>query len=254
MDKSFIRKLWDRRTSIGAIPAIVLVVGLAGLAGCASLNFVESDVSTYSQWPAERKATTFAFERLPSQQARPQEQTQLESQARVALASAGFREAGDAKDADVTVQVGARVSRSDPMFYDDPFWYRSSIYHSRFGRPLWGPGFMYDHPRYEREVAVLIRDRKSNQPLYEARASSDGLSSGTGAVTSAMFIAAMKDFRPSARESVRTRRPLSAAAWGVHPRSRPARCVRLPPDRVEVRGCRCAERLAADRTTELARR
>ena len=34
---------------------------------------------------------------------------------------------------------------------------------------------MYRSPRYDREVAVLIRDRASGKPLYEARASSDGI-------------------------------------------------------------------------------
>ena len=171
---------------------------IAALAGCAAVNTVDSDVSTFSQWPAERKPASYAFERLPSQQARPQEQDQLESSARAALAAAGFTEAPDAKSADVTVQVGARVNRSDASPYDDPFWWHGGLYYSRFGRnPFWGPGFgmrYYDSPRYDREVAVLIRDRLSNQPLYEAHATNDGTSSGSYALLNALFQAAMKDF------------------------------------------------------------
>ena len=183
------------------LSTLALLSLLAALSACAGMNVIESDVSTYSQWPADRKPSTFAFERLPSQQARPQEQAQLEATARPALATAGFIEAADPKDADITVQVGVRISRAD-RYYDDPFWWRGGpMFYSRWGpRPYWGPGwgpgaaFAYDSPRYDREVAVLIRDRKSNQPLYEARASNDGLTSGGDQLTGAMFRAARKDF------------------------------------------------------------
>jgi hypothetical protein len=176
-----------------ALAALALATTFAG---CAGLNTVDSDVSTYSQWPAGRKPATFAFERLPSQQARPQEQAELEAVARPALLAAGFQEVTDPKTADTTVQVAARVSRADRLPYDDPFWWRGGYYYSRMGRPFWGPSFAlgYDSPRYDREVAVLIRDRATAQPLFEARASNDGLTQGGGQLTAAMFRAAMKDF------------------------------------------------------------
>jgi hypothetical protein len=178
---------------IGIVATLALA---AALGGCASMNSVDSEVSTYSQWPAARKPAAFAFERLPSQQARPQEQADLEAAARPALLAAGFQETNDAKAADVTVQVGVRVSRTDRGFYDDPFWYRGSLFYSRYGRPYWGPGFgmMVESPRYDREVAVLIRDRQTAQPLYEARAASDGLSAGNTQLMAAMFKAALLDF------------------------------------------------------------
>jgi Domain of unknown function (DUF4136) len=183
------------------------VLGLAlALSGCAALNTLDSEVSTYSQWPAARKPTTFAFERLPSQQSRPQEQAQLESIARPALISAGFQEVPEAKDADITVQVGMRISRTDPYpYYADPLWWRGGLYAPYYpravGRPFWGPGYwgpgypmMYDSPRYDREVAVLMRDQQTHQVLYEARAASDGMSIGSDKLAAAMFMAAMKDF------------------------------------------------------------
>jgi hypothetical protein len=182
------------------ISSVALLSAVMALTACAGMNAIDSEVSTYSQWPAERKPSSFAFERLPSQQARPQEQAELEAVARPALLAAGFQEVAEAKDADLTVQVGARVSRTDRSPYDDPFWWRggfySGFYAPRHGRPYWGPSFSmaYDSPRYDREVAVLIRDRRSNQPLYEARASSDGMSSGSTQLMGAMFKAAMTDF------------------------------------------------------------
>jgi hypothetical protein len=89
---------------------------------------------------------------------------------------------------------GARVSGTG-WVYDDPFWWRGP-YYGRWGRPFWGPpGFGFPPtPIYEREVALLIRDRKSGTPLYEARASNDGTSPGIYALLAAMFEAAMKDF------------------------------------------------------------
>lgn len=178
------------------ISSLALLALVTALTACASLNVVESDVSTYSQWPAERKPTTYAFERLPSQQARPQEQAELEAVARPALATAGFTEVADIKAADVTVQVGARVSRTDRSPYDDPFWWRGGLAYSRWGRPFWGPSFVMtaESPRYDREAALLIRDRQNNQPLYEARASNDGLTAGGTKLMSGLFLAAMKDF------------------------------------------------------------
>jgi len=171
-----------------------------GLAACAGLNNVESDVSTYSKWPKGRQPATYAFERLPSQQAREKEQERLEAAARKAVEASGFKPAPDPKAADVTVQLGARASRADRSPYDDPLWWRGGPYYSRFGRyPYYGPYgpygmYHFDNPRYDREVVVLIRDAQSGEPLYEARATNDGNTPGGPAVLGAMFQAAMTDF------------------------------------------------------------
>ena len=80
------------RAVLGALAALASVV----LAGCASLHSLDSDVSTWSRWPADRKPATYAFERLPSQQANPQQQ-QLATDARLrgaftlALASTDYQ-------------------------------------------------------------------------------------------------------------------------------------------------------------------
>jgi Domain of unknown function (DUF4136) len=168
------------------------------LGACATLRQVDSDVSTYSQWPTARKPATYAFERLPSQQARAEQQQRLEDAARGAVEAAGFTAATDANEADVSIQVGARVSPSERAIYDDPFWWRGGLYgHWRRGyySPYWGWGVHLAPSNYEREVALLIRDRKSGQALYEARAVNSGGSSATSAtLLSAMFAAALKDF------------------------------------------------------------
>ena len=167
------------------------------LGGCATSRQVQSDVSSYSQWPSARPAATYAFERLPSQQSQPERQQALEDAARPAIEAAGFRPATSPANADVSVQVTAHVT---PTLYPEPFGWGGSL---GFGRGHfrpgwgWGGGFGWSslgNVRYEREVAVLIRERSDGRALYETRARSEGLTSGIDEVLPAMFAAALKDF------------------------------------------------------------
>lgn len=191
-------------------------IATAALGGCAALNSIDSEVTSFSKWPAERRPATYAFERLPSQQAQPQQAQVLEDAARLAVERAGFVPAPLGSQPDVSVQLGARVTSYDRSPFDDPFWYGprgpfvGSYYHSRYYRggllrgPPWRYGFgggpYFDTPYYEREVAVLIRDSRSGEPLYETRANSDGTYADIGRVLPAMYAAALKDF-PQASES-----------------------------------------------------
>lgn len=169
----------------------------ATLGGCASLNSLSSEVSSFGEWPAERKAGTFAFERLPSQQARAQVQETLEEAARAALAAAGFQPSAAGAAPDVLVQVGARATRHEASPWADPLWWRGGFAPWRHGPwigPRWSPYWHDDWSRVDREVALLIRDRASGKPLYEARASSSGSTGFDPVVLRAMFAAALKDF------------------------------------------------------------
>jgi len=124
-------------------------------------------------------------------------QEMLEAAARPALEAAGFRPAAAGATPDVTVQVGGRVTRTDHAPWDDPLWWRGGFGLWRYGPwvgPRWGAGVYTESPRYEREVALLIRSRASGEPLYETRASSDGLTRGDTSVMRAMFAAALQDF------------------------------------------------------------
>lgn len=179
------------------IRTLSLLTATALLAGCAALNTLTSEVSSFSAWPANRQPGTYAFERLPSQQARAEQQQLLEDSARRALEGAGFKPAAEGQASEYVVQLGARVSATE-AYYDDPFWWRGGLYVHRFARPwpYYGVGLGMGIPtvNYEREVALLIRDRQSGQPLYETRASSDGSSPSMRSLLPAMFEAAMKDF------------------------------------------------------------
>jgi hypothetical protein len=188
------------RKILTLLSATLVLAGCAALnGGCAALNRISSEVNSYSQWPAERKPGTYAFERLPSQQSRPEQQQLLEDSARLALEGAGFTPAGDARSSEYIVQLGARVNANERYYYyDDPLWWHGGLYYHRFGRPHFGTGFGFVYgpplPTYEREVALLIRDRTSGTPLFEARASNDGGSPSIQSLLPAMYEAAMKDF------------------------------------------------------------
>jgi hypothetical protein len=186
-----------RRRSMLAATALATGAPML-LAGCATLNSMSAEVATFGDWPSSRRGGTYGFERLPSQQAQAELQQALEDAARPALEKAGFREAGSAEP-DVIVQLGARISRADRSPWDDPMWW-----HGGFGRwggrrgpwrgPYWGMGFHFEPPRYDREVALLMRERGSGKPLYEARASSEGNYAGTDALLKPLFAAALMDF------------------------------------------------------------
>ncbi len=176
-----------------------LLGAAAALSGCALLNTLSNEVSTFSQWPSGRAPGAYVFDRLPSQQAQPERQQALEAAAGRALETAGFRPAAAGQAAEYTVQLGARVNANERSIDDDPFWWHGGVFYGR--RPYYrgayfgsGFGFSYRTPSYEREVALLIRDRASSTPLYEARAINDGGSPTIDALLPAMFEAALKDF------------------------------------------------------------
>lgn len=171
------------------------LVAAAVLSGCASVRLVESDVTSYSQWPAQRTARTFTFERLPSQQAQPEVQARVEAAALPALQKAGFTLAASGPG-DVTIQVGARENRFDRAPWDDPYptfgggWFYGGRYHRGMGLGL---SLQAPLPYYVFDVGVLIRDARTREVLYETQARHDGRWADD-ALRAALFEAAMKDF------------------------------------------------------------
>jgi hypothetical protein len=177
-----------------------MAVATLTLTGCAGLRVVSSEVSSFGDWPADRKPSTYAFERLPSQQARPKESDTLEASARAAIEKAGFKAAEAGKEPDVLVQVGGRDGRADYQLWDDPLWWRGGFGYARgWGGPRWGyPGvglnWRWETQRIEHQVALLIRDRTSGKPVFETRAVSESSGYADPALLKAMFDAAMVDF------------------------------------------------------------
>jgi hypothetical protein len=170
------------------------------------MSSLSSQVSSHGDWPAGRAPGTYAFDRLPSQQALAAETGRVEAAARPALQKAGFQPAAEGQAPDVLVQVGARTVYVDIQPWGDPMWWRGGFgypYGGFYG-PSWrgsmwyGPGWSwagrYDLPRYQHEVALLLRDGPSGRPLFEARANSEGFSSLDDTLLAAMFEAALLDF------------------------------------------------------------
>jgi len=195
----------SRRSFI--VTGLAATAAAAGLAACSGPYTLAVDVTSFGNWPSGRAPLSYAFERLPSQQEgeASQHQQELEENARAALERAGFQPAADPKTADILVSLGARLSATDYAPWDDPLWWR---WHGRLGwggawryggARGWGPypygwgGLPLDR-RYDREVAVLMRDRATGEPLYEAHASHESLSIGDGGTVSALFAAALVDF------------------------------------------------------------
>ena len=184
-------------TSLSAAAALAL-------AGCAGPYTVSADVSSYGSWPADRKPGSYAFDRLPSQQQSEEaakRQNTLEEAAKVALEKAGFKPAADAKTADVLVTRGARVTAYDPVPWDDPLWWRwrGRMFSPRYGYAAgWGGWGWRQDPffdrRYDRAVAVLMRDRASGEALCETHASNEGTTMGSEAVIANLFSAALAEF------------------------------------------------------------
>jgi hypothetical protein len=181
----------------------LLTASLLGLAACAGFGTINSDVASYGAWPAERKPSTFAFERLPSQGKDSERQAKLENAAAAALQKAGFTQAADLKSADVTVMVGARSRSTRVSPWDDPFWWqrRTTFWrHSPMLRP-YPYNAMMGNRRYDREVALVLRDRASGEAMYEGRASTDGPTIGDDGLLGAMFQAAIADFPRTVSET-----------------------------------------------------
>jgi hypothetical protein len=204
-------KPMTRSTSLATLAAAAL------LAGCAGMQSVSSNVSSFGEWPAARQPGTYAFERLPSQQSREKETQALEAAAAPALAKAGFVPAPAGTEPDVLVQVGARTDRADYSAWDDPLWWRGGFGYWRYGpwvSPRWGfsVGYSGTVPRYDREVAVLIRDRATGKPLYESRAVNEGNYSLSSPLMTALFTAALADFPKLGINPRRVTVPLPPAA------------------------------------------
>ena len=182
----------------------------AVLGGCAGMNTVTSEVATYGDWPAGRPPGSYAFERLPSQQVNAGRQANLEAAAARALESAGFSAATSPAQADVIVQIGARLTRIEISPWDDPLWWRWGAGYWRApawrsSRSMYYAGVHADWAtRFERNVALLLRDRASGVPLFEAHAQTSGGTSGDNALLGAMFEAALQGFPAIGAQNPRT--------------------------------------------------
>jgi hypothetical protein len=181
-----------------------LLALVALLSGCAATR-LDANVHTTGTWPAGRAPGSFAFERLPSQQANVKEQDAIEAATLPALALAGFKPA-DGGSPDVLVQVAARLVQGQAIYADpffNPAWGGAGFYGGRWRGAGWGYGAGwgwgwpygagYSFPYYAYELSMLILDARTKQPLYETRAQSEGAWPDEG-TWEALSAAALRDF------------------------------------------------------------
>jgi hypothetical protein len=185
----------------------IAVIAGALLAGCSSMRIVDSQVAAFSKLEALPAATSWRFERLPSQQnlqeVQAARQSKLEAMAAQELAKLGFKPQAENEGAAAkySVQLSARIQRLDRGPLDDP-WRgygvglpgRDYVVTSS-GRVIYSPVFpSLPPPWYVREVGLIIRDTADNRVVYETKAQHEGRWADDEAVLPAMFAAALQGF------------------------------------------------------------
>ena len=183
------------------LPKLLLSLALALLlTACGGMRIVDSDVSTFAGSEPLPPAANLAyrFERLPSQQATPQQSDALEAIAQTALARAGLRR--DDAGAQVSVQLSLKMFRDPQAPWDDPRYLEGRSIPRAVATPY---GLMMRHPPldmafefpyYRRELAIVIRRVSDGRVLYEVKAQHDGRWSDDANVLPAMFQAALSAF------------------------------------------------------------
>jgi hypothetical protein len=202
-----------RSLSLAGLVAATLVLG-----GCATSNRIDTDVQAFSTLPAVPANARYRFVRLPSQEARPVQQAQLEALAQQALERVGMRRDDGADRFSVEVHLGT-VRQIEPDPWANPWggwgpgwglglgygrggYGRGGYYGGGFG--AWGGGYPYGgRVTYRHELALILRDQPSGQAVYETHAVSESWRSADGpARIAAMLDAALYGF-PRAPQGVR---------------------------------------------------
>ncbi len=202
--------------------AVVATFGLALLTGCSGMRVVDSDVTSFAQWPGPApttaQATAYRFERLPSQAAGNVDgtgvsQDELETMARMALSRYALVNNPAAPALNVQVSASTRMARRYNSGYGPGY---VPGFSSGFGGgvslgtgtagsfiglsfPIGAMGGLYDSPSYLHELSVVMRDARSNAVVYETRAAHSGIWGDVRALYPAMLDAALQGFpRPPA--------------------------------------------------------
>lgn len=184
---------------------------LLALGGCTVMR-VDNQVESHALWGSSalsESATSYQFERLPSQQTGPQAQPQAELEGWVAqaLATHGWQQqaaagAGADTPAPWRVTVSATHTTLPRAPWEEPadgrLW-------PRFGPPLMAGGRHHsllltpDMPYHLRSVSVVVRDGQRGTVVYETQARHDGRWNDSPALWQAMVQAALSGFpRPAA--------------------------------------------------------
>jgi hypothetical protein len=163
------------------------------LSGCASK--IRSEVTAFHQWPAAMAEKTFSFVHKEGEPTGLERQS-YENLIRTELIKQGLRDAGDAKDAALTVSFNAMISAKDVRVVETVLvdsWSGMPWYGPGYYSPYWGgwPGYspfygpfspgmpvareqQRQYTVFYRELKLKISDTLAGQPLYEVTVRSEG--------------------------------------------------------------------------------
>jgi hypothetical protein len=161
-------------------PWLALLAPLWLLAGCAALRSVSSDVSSFGDWPAGRAnpAPTPSSACPRSRPGRPGRRAGGRGAARWPRPASSPRRPAGARRAGAAGRAHRHAPTCRPGTTRSGGAAASALTATARGSARAGAWACSWTARYEREVALLIRDRASGKPLFEARASNEGNSVG----------------------------------------------------------------------------
>jgi hypothetical protein len=220
--KAFLQPIWLLAHGFTAQAAIYLIAIFASvstllLSGCSTVRLIDSQVNAFGSAAALPATVRYQFERLPSQNAQPERQTQLETLAEAALAKVGFERVSPTPAVNTTptastgslylVQLQVRVQETTSAYPPGYALPGRDYVVTGSGRvvPAFGFGLGFGFagsPRYLRELSIVVRQVGSNAVVFESQASNENPWHDTDAILPAMLDAALQGF-PSPPAGVR---------------------------------------------------
>lgn len=191
-------KAWLIAIVMGAISILV--------SGCATT--VQSNVTTFHEWPASLPDKHYVFERTREQN-NNLEYLNYENLVREQLNRLGFAEASPSTKPTLKVSLGYSIDSRDvrevyPVAvnpYPYPYWYGPAWrgYYGPFYDPFWyGPPMVEQrvaqYRLYTRHLRVVIARMADGRQLYETTVVSEGTNGSLAAVMPYMVRAAFADF------------------------------------------------------------
>lgn len=193
---------------------LVLLLALPLLfAGCAST--IRSEVTAFSQWPADAAGRSFAFAHRDGDD-KSLERQLYENLVRAQLIKVGLRDPAPGEAEQLSVRVDYEISSRELRVMEtvlvDP-WYGTPWYGPGFYNPYWGmPGY-YSHfygpmwPNmpvtrtqerrftvFHRELKINISEATRNLPWYDVTVRSDGEEGNLAVLMPYLAEAAFRDF------------------------------------------------------------
>ncbi|WP_240309567.1 MULTISPECIES: DUF4136 domain-containing protein [Sphingomonas] len=214
-----------------AAAAVLLGASAIGLAGCATT--LPTKVTRYSAMPAPA-GQTFAV--VPGMGAAARGGLEFQTFAQIAaqqLQARGYQQVANPAQAQLIVQLGYGVDRGHQIVREDPFGYSGVGYggfgrfgggfgigfgrpfYSRFGYgyrdpffygwndPFWAGAGIDVYTEYRSQLELDIRDRATNQALFDGRAQARSTSDELGRLVPSLIEAMFTGFPGRNGETVR---------------------------------------------------